>query len=229
MRLQTGKIRHAGFSFHDQLDLFKEIVDDHDWSFAMVQFNYMDEEYQAGIEGIRYAHRKGMGIVVMEPLRGGILAGGVPKAAQEALARSGRTAPELALRWIWSHPEVSVVLSGMNAMTQVEENIRVADSAGPLDQNERDAILKIRAAFREKIKLGCTGYGYCMPCPEGVDIPNCFAMYNNYHMFDRKEAYTFRLTPSQRASNCAECKSCEVNCPTGDRDIPGTQKGKRRI
>jgi len=213
--LSAGKIRFAGFSFHDDLDLFKEIVDDYDWSFCMVQFNYMDEDYQAGIRGIRYAHQKGLGVAVMEPLRGGTLAGGFPVAVEKALKSSGRTAPELALRWIWSHPEVSVVLSGMNAMEQVEENLKSAEEAGPPDEMEREAVQRIRSVFREKTKINCTGCGYCMPCPQGVDIPICFSMYNNYHVFGRKEPYSFRLKPAQRASNCSECGQCETHCPQG--------------
>lgn len=181
----------------------------------MVQFNYMDEDYQAGIRGIRYAHQKGLGIAVMEPLRGGTLAGRLPDDAEGVLKESGRTAPELALRWIWSHPEVAVVLSGMNAMEQVEENLRTADAAGPLGEEENNAVQKIRAVFRDRIKINCTGCGYCMPCPEGVDIPVCFSMYNNYYVFDKKEPYAFRLRPAQRASNCAECGQCETHCPQG--------------
>jgi len=213
--LAAGKIRHAGFSFHDELNIFKEIVDDYEWSFCMVQFNYIDEDYQAGIQGIRYAYQKGLGIAVMEPLRGGILAGGFPKAAEEALEGSGRTAPELALRWIWNHMEVSVVLSGMNAMQQVEENLHSAKEAGPLVGKEVEAVNRIKSIFREKTKIKCTGCGYCMPCPQGVDIPVCFALYNNYYMFDKKDPYTFRLTPSQRASSCVECGQCEEHCPQG--------------
>jgi predicted aldo/keto reductase-like oxidoreductase len=213
--LAAGKIKYAGFSFHDHLALFKEIVDDYDWSFCMVQFNYMDEDYQAGIQGIRYARRKDLGIAVMEPLRGGRLAGEFPKAAARALVESGKTAPELALRWVWDHPEVSVLLSGMNTMDQVRENLAAADGAGPLDEKEQRAVGKIRAVFREKSKTSCTECGYCMPCPSGVDIPACFSMYNHYYMFDRKEPYAFRLSPAQRASNCSECGQCETHCPQG--------------
>ncbi len=213
--LGAGKIKHAGFSFHDHLALFKEIVDDYNWSFCMVQFNYMDENYQAGIQGIRYARGKGLGIAVMEPLRGGRLAGAFPKAAAKALLKSERTAPELALRWVWDHPEVSVLLSGMNTMEQVKENLRIADGAGPIDNKEVRSVEQIRAVFREKSKTSCTECGYCMPCPAGVDIPACFSMYNHYYMFDRKEPYGFRLSPTQRASNCSECGQCEKRCPQG--------------
>lgn len=213
--LADGKIKHAGFSFHDQLSLFKDILGDFEWSFCMVQFNYMDEEYQAGIEGIRYAYEKGLGIAVMEPLRGGALAGGLPRSAEEALRQVGRSAPEFALRWIWDHPEVSVVLSGMNTMQQLEENLRAANGAGPLNVEEIRAGNRIQNVLREKIKLNCTGCGYCMPCPQGVDIPNCFSMYNDYYVFDKKAPYSFRLDPPQRASNCSGCGQCEQYCPQG--------------
>lgn len=213
--LRAGKIRHAGFSFHDKLDVFKEIVDAYDWSFCLIQYNFMDEQYQAGTEGMQYAHVKGLGIAVMEPMRGGMLANSLPPDIEEIVRQTGRTPAELGLRWIWNHPEVSVVLSGMNTMEQLEENLKTAEGVGGWSQQEEEAVAKARELFREKIKIGCTGCSYCMPCPEGVNIPVSFAMYNNYHMYGYKEPYTFRLTPPQRASACAECGRCEQHCPQG--------------
>ncbi len=213
--LKSGKIKHAGFSFHDKLDLFLEIVDAYDWSFCMIQYNFMDENYQAGTEGLRYANHKGLGVAVMEPLRGGTLAGNLPDDVMEIINSVNKTPAELGLRWIWSHPEVSVVLSGMNSMEQLNENMNTAQEAGALTREESDAIDRVRALYRRKIKIGCTGCGYCMPCPAGVNIPVSFSMYNNFHMFGRKEPYTFRLAPNQRASSCKECGRCEEHCPQG--------------
>lgn len=213
--LRAGKIRHAGFSFHDKLDVFKDIVDSYDWSFCLIQYNFMDEQYQAGTEGMRYAHAKGLGIAVMEPLRGGMLANRLPSDIEEVVRKTGRTPAELGLRWIWNHPEVSVVLSGMGTMGQVEENLKTAEGAGNWTQQEEEAVNRARVMFREKIKVGCTGCSYCMPCPEGVNIPGNFAMYNHYHMYGYKEPYSFRFPPAQRASACKECGRCEQHCPQG--------------
>lgn len=212
--IKDGKIRYAGFSFHDKLDVFKEIVDAYDWSFCMIQYNFMDENYQAGTEGLKYANKKGLGVAVMEPLRGGTLAGNLPDDVMEVINGVHKTPAELGLGWIWSHPEVSVVLSGMNAMEQLAENMKTADSA-TLTPLESSAVDRARELFRQKIKVGCTGCGYCMPCPVGVNIPVSFAMYNNFYMFGRKEPYTFRLAPGQRASSCNECGRCEEHCPQG--------------
>jgi uncharacterized protein len=213
--IRAGKIKHAGFSFHDKLEVFKEIVDAFDWSFCLIQYNFMDEFYQAGTEGMQYAHAKGLGIAVMEPLRGGMLANRLPPDIEQIIRQTGRTPAELGLRWIWKHPEVSVILSGMNAMDQLEENLKTAEGAGDWSAEEEEAVKKVRALFREKIKVGCTGCNYCMPCPEGVNIPGSFAMYNNYGMYGYKEPYTFRLESSQRASNCKDCGRCEEHCPQG--------------
>ena len=213
--IRDGKIKHAGFSFHDKLDVFKDIVDAYDWSFCLIQYNFMDENYQAGTEGLRYAYQKGLGIAVMEPLRGGTLAGNLPDDVMEIMNGVHKTPAELGLRWIWNHPEVSVVLSGMNSMEQLTENINTAERAGALTEEELSAVDRVRELFRQKIKIGCTGCGYCMPCPAGVNIPLSFSMYNNFQMFGRKEPYTFRLSPRQRASSCTACGRCEEHCPQG--------------
>ena len=213
--IKDGKIKYAGFSFHDKLDVFKDIVDAYDWSFCLIQYNFMDENYQAGTEGLKYANKKGLGIAVMEPLRGGTLAGNLPDDVMEIINGVHKTPAELGFGWIWSHPEVSVVLSGMNSMEQLTENMNTAHNAGALTSEESDAIERVRDLFRGKIKVGCTGCGYCMPCPAGVNIPISFSMYNNFHMFGRKEPYTFRLSPKQRASNCKDCGRCEQHCPQG--------------
>ncbi|TGE37331.1 aldo/keto reductase [Desulfosporosinus fructosivorans] len=214
--IKDGRIKHAGFSFHDKHDNFNEIVDYYDWSFCQIQYNYLDENFQAGLEGLKYAAQKGLGITIMEPLRGGKLAVGLPDDVLDAFGQAevNRTPAEWALRWVWNHPEVSVVLSGMNTMEQVVENLKIASEAreNSLPVKELDVIDRAKSLFKQRIKINCTACGYCMPCPAGVNIPSCFAMYNNHHMFCREESYKM-LQPQQRASNCKECGICETHCP----------------
>jgi uncharacterized protein len=213
--LKDGRIRHVGFSFHDKLDLFKEIVDAFDWSFCQIQYNYLDETFQAGKEGMCYAAQKGLGITIMEPLRGGRLAH-PPKEVEELFhqAELQRTPEDWALRWILNHPEVSTILSGMNEMEQVVENISVASTAeaNMLTENERSIVEHAKTIFSSKIKVNCTACEYCMPCPNEVNIPSCFSAYNDYHIFGRKDLYSW-VRKNQRASNCIECGECESKCP----------------
>lgn len=221
-----GKIKHAGFSFHDRIELFKEVVDHYDWSFCLIQYNYLDDNYQAGKEGLEYAYRKGLGIAVMEPLRGGQLAGGVPHEVQEAFDQADveRSPVEWALRWVWDHPEVSMVLSGMGDMDQLKENLKIAEEAQPssLTDKELNIVSQARSAFKEKLEINCTGCGYCLPCPAGVNIPENFARYNNYGLFGSPETkevyqfeYSFFVTENKQASVCKECGICEEHCPQG--------------
>jgi predicted aldo/keto reductase-like oxidoreductase len=216
--IKDGKIKYAGFSFHDKLDIFKEIVDYYDWSFCQIQYNYIDENYQAGREGLKYASERGLGITIMEPLRGGKLANSLPEEAKVVFSKAGikRTPAEWALKWIWNHPEVSVVLSGMNAMDQVLENIKTASEteANSLTKKELETMDQVKNIVKEKTKVNCTACKYCMPCPSGVNIPECFRFYNNYYMFGEEEMYN-RLTPEEKASNCVECGKCESHCPQG--------------
>ena len=211
-----GRIRYAGFSYHDEPENFNEIVDAFDWSFCQIQYNYMDEDFQAGRKGLEYTAKKGLGITIMEPLRGGKLAQNLPESVQTAFSRAEnkRSPAEWALKWIWNHPEVSLLISGMNSMDQVKENIQSACGAteGSFSQPDTDVIEKVKNIYRQRIKVDCTACGYCMPCPSGVDIPGCFDHFNNHHMFGKEENYRF-LKPGQRASACTECGSCEVHCP----------------
>ncbi len=217
--IKDGRIRYAGFSFHDKLDMFKEIVDSYDWSFCQIQYNYLDENFQAGKAVLKYAAQKDLGIAIMEPLKGGKLAGNLPLEAQKAFARADvkRAPADWALRWILNHPEVSVVLSGMNSMDQVTENLKTASEtyAKTLSAKEMETIDQVKAVFKKRIKVDCTTCGYCMPCPTGVDIPTCFTMYNNYYMFGKENEYKRWLAPQQRASMCVECGNCESHCPQG--------------
>jgi uncharacterized protein len=213
--LRDGRITYAGFSFHDKLELFKEIVDAYDWSFCQIQYNYLDEQYQAGTEGLRYAAAKGLGMVVMEPLRGGKLVRvleNVQRTFDQASVK--RTPAEWGLRWVLNRPEVSVVLSGMSSMEHVVEDVAIANTAAPgtLTEDELRVVGQARELFKAKIKINCTACEYCMPCPNGVNIPVCFNAYNDHFMFGKTELYNW-VKHEQKASNCLECSECESHCP----------------
>ncbi|MDN5353467.1 MAG: uncharacterized protein PWQ09_223 [Candidatus Cloacimonadota bacterium] len=219
--IKDGRIKYAGFSFHDGPKTFKEIVDFYDWSFCQIQYNYLDENYQAGKEGLKYAADKGLGIVIMEPLKGGRLAGKVPEEIlnkwEEAPIK--RTPAQWALRWVMNHPEVSVVLSGMTTMEQVKDNIKTAQKgeANSLTEQEIELVNYAKKVFKNKTKINCTACKYCMPCPVGVDIPQNFAIYNNGYLFNdieqAKTQYKKFLLDKAKAANCIECGECETHCP----------------
>jgi predicted aldo/keto reductase-like oxidoreductase len=222
---KDGRIKNAGFSFHGDLATFKEIVDAYDWDFCQIQYNYLDEHNQAGIEGLKYAAQKRLAVIIMEPLRGGNLAGPVPEEIQKIWdeAPLKRSAAEWGLRWVWNHPEVTVVLSGMNDEAHIDENLRTAESAlpGSLLAEELALVKRVRDTFLRLMKVGCTGCGYCMPCPVGVDIPGCFALYNTHHLFPRDRATKFVylgrhggiLGDRSYAGLCRQCGKCEKICP----------------
>ncbi|MGA9189759.1 MAG: aldo/keto reductase [Methanosarcina sp.] len=190
-----GRITNAGFSFHGPIEDFKRIVDAYPWTFCQIQYNFMDEKHQAGTEGLEYAASKGLGIIVMEPLLGGNLASPVPPEVEEIWdeAEVKRTPAEWAFRWVWNHPEVTVVLSGMNEESQVEENLKIADEAYPdsLTEAEVQLVSRVEQKYRQLMKIGCTGCQYCMHCPSGVNIPECFSIYNNLHMFGNVDGAKF--------------------------------------
>jgi predicted aldo/keto reductase-like oxidoreductase len=221
-----GKIKNAGFSFHGDKDLFKEIVEVYDWDFCLIQYNYLDEENQAGKEGLEYAAAKGMGVLIMEPFRGGNLTRKVPPEVQEIWnhAPVKRTPAEWALRWVLNHPKVTCVLSGMNEEEHIKENLRIADEALPnsLTEEELELIGKVRDKYRGLMKIGCTGCRYCMPCPAGVDIARCFESYDSMHIFgdetQTKIMYAIGLGVFHEgkiayASKCIKCGKCEKHCP----------------
>jgi len=218
--IADGKILYAGFSYHDEVDLFKEIVDAYEWFFCQIQYNYLDEEYQAGTEGLKYAAEKGLAVIAMEPLRGGTLVKGLPPAAREALEKADpdKTAAGWALQWLWERPEVTMVLSGMSHLDHVKENLQLAKSLNQRDWTEKDeeAILKAVRIIRGQQKVDCTACNYCMPCPEGVNIPRNFALYNDFHMLQdpgAKLRYQRLLSDTAKASNCIQCGLCEPQCP----------------
>jgi predicted aldo/keto reductase-like oxidoreductase len=222
-----GRITNAGFSFHGAGEDFKRIVDGYDWDFCQIQYNFLDEKNQAGTKGLEYAASKGLGVIIMEPLRGGMLASHVPPSVQEIWdeAQMKRSAAEWALRWVWNHPEVTVVLSGMNDEKHIVENLTVADKAYPnsLTEAELQLVKKVERKYRELMKAGCTGCRYCMPCPEGVNIPVCFELYNNLHMSGNADEAKFLYAAMLSgilsagepglASQCVQCGKCLEKCP----------------
>ncbi len=217
-----GKIKHIGFSFHDSYDLFTEIVDDYPWDFCQIQLNYLDEDYQAGLKGMRYAHDKGMGIIIMEPLRGGMLARTELPADIKSLWESGatgRTPAAWALKYLWNMEEIGVVLSGMSTMEQTEENVKIAaeTKANSLTSEENRIISAVKDIFKSRMRVDCTRCNYCMPCPRGVNIPENFWAYNHDALFGDTDKAKFWinnwLEEQQRASNCVECGKCETKCP----------------
>lgn len=218
-----GRIRHIGFSFHDAYASFQEIVDGYDgWSMCQIQYNYMDTENQAGTRGLAYAASRGIAVVVMEPLLGGNLAR-PPREIQEIFDNHGkkRTPAEWALQWIWDQPEVAVVLSGMSNMRQLEENMNTAAASRSLGEADLQLIARVRETFESKAAVPCTKCGYCLPCPQGVDIPAMFDLYNNGLIYDDLLASRFRYfrfyAEEDRASACTGCGECEERCP---QDIP---------
>jgi predicted aldo/keto reductase-like oxidoreductase len=226
-----GKIRQYGFSFHDHGNLFKEILDDFDWDFTQIQLNYLDQDYQAGFSGLKYAFKKKIPVIIMEPLRGGMLAMEPPEDIQAILNNSGRkySPAEWALRFLWDREEVAMVLSGMTLPEQLEENLAVAKDAhaGHLSEADRLTIENIRQAYKSKIRVNCTNCRYCMPCPTGVYIPELFWAYNHDGLFGdfgkAKFWATGFLKEEQRASKCIECGICMDHCPQNI-PIPSTLK-----
>ena len=217
----SGRIRNIGFSFHGGSDMFVRLVDAYDWDFCQIQYNYMDEYSQAGRTGLRYAAAKNMPVIIMEPLRGGRLVNMLPEKARELIKETGGTPASVALRWLWTQPEVTVILSGMNSVSMVEENCETASSAlpGTMTDSELSVIEQVKSEINRSLKVGCTGCGYCMPCPQGVDIPGTFSCYNKIYTESRSGARkeylqctAFRKDPSS-ASLCIECGKCELHCP----------------
>ncbi len=226
--LGDGRIVNSGFSFHGPVEDFKRIVDEYPWVLSQIQYNFLDQEYQAGTEGLKYAASRNIGVVVMEPLRGGNIGLPVPPPAVKEIwntAEKKRTSVEWALRWVWNHPEVTLVLSGMNEEAHIEENLTIADGARPGSLSDADLEVVERAAlkYQELMKVNCTGCGYCLPCPEGVKIPKIFEVFNKMHMFGdiegAKLSYALGMSGALIAgepgfaSQCVECGECVEKCP----------------
>jgi len=222
----SKKIRNAGFSFHGDRRTFKEIIDAYDWTFCQIQYNFLDETNQAGTEGLRYAASKNIAVMIMEPLRGGMLAAGLPAEVQKTYDRAPvkRSAAAWGLRWVWNHPEVTVVLSGMNDEKHIAENIKTSQTAFPnaMSEAELSTVAEVAGIYKRLMKVGCTGCAYCMPCPFGVNIPMCFSLYNDYHIGTSRMLARGMyggmlmggIMPGRSdASLCRECGRCEKACP----------------
>lgn len=220
---ESGAIRQVGFSYHGNSEMFCRLVDAYDWDFCQIQYNYMDEHSQAGRRGLHYAHSKGLPVVIMEPLRGGKLVNRLPERAVSLFQAHTpqRTPAQWALRWLWNQPEVTCVLSGMNSLEMVEDNCATASDTevGELGPAEEEMLRQVVEAINEKIKVPCTGCGYCSPCPKGVDIPGTFAAYNRSYTGTYTEGLkeyfmcTAMRKDSSAASNCVGCGKCEKHCP----------------
>lgn len=220
---KTGSIKQIGFSYHGNSDMFCKLLDAYDWDFCQIQYNYMDEHSQAGRKGLQYANAKGIPVVIMEPLRGGRLVNNLPEDALRIFADYPikHTPVQWALRWLWNQPEVTCVLSGMNTLEMIRDNVETASNVetGELGTNEEVMLENVVTAINAKMKVGCTGCGYCMPCPKGVDIPGTFSAYNRRYtdskyggFFDYMMCTALRKN-STAASNCISCGKCEKHCP----------------
>lgn len=231
-----GQIINMGFSFHGSLDDFRKILDLYDWDVTLLQYNYLDDNMQAGIEGIRLASSRGMSVVIMEPLKGGLLAGNMPVEVKELLKSSScnRSSVDLAFSWIYDTPEVTCVLSGMNSLDMVKENVDIVNNhlSNPLSDEEVDLVNRIKEVLVRLNKINCTGCNYCMPCPRGVNIPAIFKYYNDKHLFPENKSFgvnhTFILYSgnilgvtgeAHDASLCVDCGLCTSKCPQS-LDIP---------
>ncbi len=220
---KEGSIRNIGFSFHGNTEMFLRILEAYDWDFCQIQYNYMDEHSQAGRQGLRAAAEKGIPVIIMEPLRGGKLVDLLPEEAKERIRADKRkwTPAEWAFRWLWNQPEVTCVLSGMNSMETVEENVRIASEAqtGEFTDEDFRLIEDVKGEINRKIQVGCTGCGYCMPCPRGIDIPTAFRCYNRMYTENSRAGrleYMQMVTMQKELSDigrCVECGRCEGHCP----------------
>ena len=220
---EEGSIKQVGFSFHGNTEMFLKILNAYDWDFCQIQYNYVDEHTQAGREGLMKAYEKGIPVIIMEPLRGGKLVNLLPDNAKKIIEEypKKRTAAEWAFRWLMEQKEVSCVLSGMNSIEMLEENVRIASevSIGEFDEEDRSMIERIKEIIKENTKVPCTACGYCMPCPMGVDIPATFRCYNLMFTENKKAGrFEYSQVVSLRADSacadkCVGCGKCESHCP----------------
>ena len=235
----AGVIRRIGFSYHGSSDMFIRILHEYNWDFCQIQYNYLDENSQGGRRGLMEAAEMGIPVIIMEPLRGGRLVNNLPKGSRDAIESSSRdwSAAEWAFRWLFNQPQVTCVLSGMNSMDMVKENIRVASDTdeNSLTPDDFKVYEEIKNAIEEKIKVGCTGCAYCMPCPFGVDIPGCFKAYNNSYADNYIQGIkeylmcTTMKKEKSMASMCRECGKCEQHCPQSIEIRKELKKVKRRF
>jgi predicted aldo/keto reductase-like oxidoreductase len=222
--MKDGRIDFPCFSFHDESSLFETIIKSYDWALCLVQYNYLDQQYQAGRSGVRLAAERGTAVAVMEPLRGGYLTRHVPPEPKGWLneAHPDWSLAAWALNWLWNQPEVSVVLSGMSAMDQVEDNLKTAERYAPgiFGEAEEELVRRVVEYFASRAQVNCTGCGYCLPCPSGVNIPKNLEFLNQFYLFDADEArdrclnmYDLTVPLAERAKHCTSCSECEEKCP----------------
>jgi predicted aldo/keto reductase-like oxidoreductase len=218
---KDGRAGLVGFSFHDKYEIFEDIINAYDWDFCQIQYNILDEDYQAGLKGMKLAADKGMGIIIMEPLRGGGLTSNIPENIQEEWNKlEPRHSPaDWALNWLWDQKEIGILLSGMTEPWHVEENIKAAARSGinTLTEDSKTQLMAIRDLYHERILVNCTQCAYCMPCPHGVNIPGCFQFLNQGSMLNNwvegKRLYNILVKDVQKASNCIACGECLEKCP----------------
>lgn len=216
-----GKIRHIGFSFHDTFEFFKEIADAYPWEFCQIQLNYMDMNFQAGVDGLKYAASKGLDVIIMEPLKGGRLTDATPPSVQKLFDEFPikRNPAEWAFKWLASFPEVTLVLSGMKAAEHVKDNIRIlsAEDVGVLTDEEHALLERVSAEYNKLIRYSCTECGYCMPCPQKLEIPRLIRYFNDWNLYEQnpstKLEYDTWISPGRHASDCVGCGACEEKCP----------------
>ena len=236
---RTGAIRQVGFSYHGNSDMFIKLVDAYDWDFCQIQYNYMDEHTQAGRRGLNHAAAKGIPVVIMEPLRGGKLVNDLPDAALKIFNSNprGYTPAQWALRWLWDQKEVTCVLSGMNSMEMLHDNLNTASnvSVGELTVEDRKMLSEVAKAINAKLRVGCTGCGYCMPCPKNVDIPGTFAAYNRCYTENKFSGFreymmcTLVRKNHTSASNCIGCGKCQKHCPQNIRIPEELEKARKEL
>ncbi|MCQ2516692.1 MAG: aldo/keto reductase [Saccharofermentans sp.] len=235
---KDGSIRQIGFSYHGDTEMFLKVLNDYDWDFCQIQYNYLDENSQAGRKGLEAAHAKGIPVIIMEPLRGGKLVNMLPNNAKDAMKNSSRdySPAEWSFRWLWDQEGVSVILSGMNSIEMLDENLKIASEAAPNSFTEEDhnTIAEIVKAIRSNEKVGCTGCRYCMPCPKGVDIPGYFYYYN-MSAIENKSSAQFGFTQNMAlrkepcfATQCINCGKCKKHCPQHI-DIPEELKKADKV
>lgn len=216
-----GKIKHIGFSFHDEYPLFEEVIKAYPWDFCQIQLNFMDADFQAGVKGLKLAGSMNIPVIVMEPLKGGKLTDKLPESIQAYWDQAPvkRSPAEWALRWVADFPEVLTILSGMSTREQVEENIQIMKEAEPssLSEKELEIVAKVSEEYNSLIQYSCTGCKYCMPCPVNVNIPETIGYYNDWFLFDGNPKisadFNMWISPKARPSLCVECKACEGHCP----------------
>lgn len=217
---RLGRIRHIGFSFHDELPFFKELIDAYPWDFCQIQLNYMDQEYQAGLEGLQYAVGKNIPVIIMEPLKGGKLTDRIPPVIQKIWddAPVKRSPADWAFRWVADQPGILTILSGMSAEIQLDENLEIFDRMEPplLMEEERQRIDRVAALYNQLIPYSCTACKYCMPCPQKIDIPTFIELFNEWHVYEQNPKVMVNFGwwfPKYKPSLCTGCKACESHCP----------------